>query len=54
VLSVEQFLDQKSITEMEYPTYSLDLTPNDLWLFPKIKFSLEGQRYQNTEDIQQM
>jgi hypothetical protein len=35
-LSVTQFVDQKSITEIEQPSYFPDLTPNDLWLFQKI------------------
>jgi hypothetical protein len=36
-LSAKQFPAQKSITGMEHPPYSLDLAPNDFWLFPKIK-----------------
>jgi hypothetical protein len=32
----KQFLAQKSITEMEHPSYSPDLALNDFWLFPKI------------------
>jgi len=38
---------------MEHPPYSPDLALNDFWLFPKIKSSLKGQRFQDTEDIQQ-
>jgi hypothetical protein len=30
------FFSEKSITEMEHPTCSPDLAPNDMWLFPKI------------------
>jgi hypothetical protein len=41
-LSVKQFLAQKLITEMEYPSYSHHLAPNDFWLFTTIKFALEG------------
>jgi hypothetical protein len=41
-LSVEQFLAQKSITEMEHPSYSPDLAPNYFWLFPKMKSVLKG------------
>jgi hypothetical protein len=40
ILSVKQFLFQKSITEMEHPPYSPDLALN--WLFPKIKPALKG------------
>jgi hypothetical protein len=42
VLSVKQFLAQKSITEMEHPPCSSDLAPNDFWLFPEIKTALKG------------
>jgi hypothetical protein len=35
VLSVKHFLAQKSISEMEHPSYSPDLAPNDFWLFQK-------------------
>jgi hypothetical protein len=42
VLSVKQFLAQKLITDMEHPTYSPDLDPNDFWLFTKIKSALKG------------
>jgi hypothetical protein len=31
VLSVKQFLAQKSITEMEHSPYSPDFAPNDFW-----------------------
>jgi hypothetical protein len=50
-LSVKQFLAKKSITEMEHPPCSLDLAPNDFWLFPKIKCALKGRRFQDIEDI---
>jgi hypothetical protein len=40
VISVKQFLAKKSITEMEYPSYSPNLVLNDFWLFPKIKSPL--------------
>jgi hypothetical protein len=50
-LSVKQFLAQKPITEMEHLAHPPDMAPNDLWLFPKIKFSLKGRRFQDTEYI---
>jgi histone-lysine N-methyltransferase SETMAR len=50
-LSVKYFLAQKLITEMEHPPYSPDLALNDFWLFPNIKSSLKGRRFQDTEDI---
>jgi hypothetical protein len=39
-LSVEKFKAQKSVTEMEHPTFPLDL--NDFWVFQKIKSALKG------------
>jgi hypothetical protein len=53
-LSVKQFLVQKSITEMEYPTYSPDFASTDFWLFSKIKSALKGRRFEVTEDIQKV
>jgi hypothetical protein len=50
-LSVKQFLAQKSITEMEHPLCSPDLSPNDFWLIPKTKCALKGWRFQDIEDI---
>jgi hypothetical protein len=41
-LSVEQFLAQKSVTEMEHPPCSSDLALNYFCLFPKIKSGLKG------------
>jgi len=52
VLSVRQFLAQKSITKMQHSPCSLDLAPNDFWLFHKIKSALKGWRFQDVEDIQ--
>jgi hypothetical protein len=49
-----QFLAQKSFTEMEYPTYSADSTPNDFLLFPKIKSALKGRRFHDIEDIKKL
>jgi hypothetical protein len=28
------------------------MAPNDIWLFPKIKSALNGQKFQDTDDIQ--
>jgi hypothetical protein len=53
VLSVKQFLAQKSINEMEYPPYSTDMTLNDFRLFPKIKSALKRRRFQDIEDIRE-
>jgi len=45
VLSVKQFLAQKSITEMEHPSCYSDLAPDDFSLFPEIRSALKGQRF---------
>jgi len=37
------FWSQKSIVELDHPSYSPDLALNDLWLFPK-KVCLKGMK----------
>jgi hypothetical protein len=37
---------------MQHPPYSSNCALNDFWLFPKIKYTLKEQRFQDTEDIQ--
>jgi len=37
---------------MEHPPYNSDMASTDFWLFPKMKFSLKGRRFQDNEDIQ--
>ena len=50
-LSVREFLATKQITVLEHSTCSLDLTPNDFFLFPKIKEILKGRHFDDTDDI---
>jgi hypothetical protein len=45
------FWPKNSITEVEYPSYSPDLPPNDFLLFTKMKSILRGRKFQDTEDI---
>jgi hypothetical protein len=52
VLSVEQFVAQKSIIGMEHPPCSPDLPPCAFRLFQKTKFALKGLRFQDNEDLQ--
>jgi hypothetical protein len=40
-----------AFTEMEHPPHSPDLSPNDFWLFPEIKFALKGRGFQDIEDV---
>jgi histone-lysine N-methyltransferase SETMAR len=51
-LRVREFLATKSITKMDHPPYSSDLTPCDFRLFPKLKNALTGQRFTDIPDIQ--
>jgi hypothetical protein len=37
---------------MEHQPYSSDLTSSDFWLFPKIKSTLMGRKFQDIEYIQ--
>jgi len=50
-LSVRQFLVTKQINVLEHPAYSLDLTPSDFFLFPKIKEILKGRHFYDIDDI---
>ena len=49
----EEFLATKQITVLEHPAYSLDLAPNDCFLFPKIKEInvLKGRHFDDIDDI---
>jgi len=46
-----EFLATKQITVSEHPAYSPDLTPTDLFLFPKIKEILKGGHFDDMDDI---
>jgi hypothetical protein len=37
---------------MDHPAYSPKLAPCDIWLFPKLKSALKGQRFADIPDIQ--
>jgi transposase len=50
-LRVREFLAEKSITKINHPPYSPDLSPCDFWLFPKLKNALKGQRFADIPDI---
>ena len=40
------------IPVLPQPPYSPDIAPADFYLFPKLKFSLKGHRFDSIEDIQ--
>jgi hypothetical protein len=39
--------------ELPHPPYSPDLAPADFFMFPKLKTTLKGRRFQTTEGIQE-
>ena len=49
---VQSFLAKYQITQVIQPPCSPDLTPCDFWLFPKLKSSLKGKRFQTISEIQ--
>jgi histone-lysine N-methyltransferase SETMAR len=51
-LRAREFLAKKSITKMDHPPYSFNSVPCDFWLFPKLKNTLKGQRFNDIPDIQ--
>jgi hypothetical protein len=38
---------------VSHPPYSPNLAPADFFLFPKLKTTLKGRRFQTTEEIQE-
>jgi len=46
-LLVRQFLSNKNITMWPHPPYSPDLAPCDFWLFPKVKMTMKGKRFES-------
>jgi transposase len=43
-------LAKYSIPTLPQPLYSPDLSPPDIFLFPKLKITLKGRRFQTVED----
>ena len=50
-LSVRQFLATKQVTILDHPPYSPDLAPCDYFLFPKLKGTIKGTRFEVVKDI---
>lgn len=50
-LSTREFLADKKISVVPHPRYSPALAPCDFFLFPKLKFAIKGQRFQDVEEI---
>ena len=51
VLSIREFLAKNNIAVMDQNPYSPDLAPCDLLLFPKLKGTIKGIRFNDVEDI---
>jgi len=49
---VRKFLSTKNITVCPHPPYSPDLAPCVFWLFPKVKMTMKGKRFESTQDIE--
>jgi hypothetical protein len=47
---VREFLATKQITVLEHSAYSPDLAPNDFFLLTKIKDTLKGKHFVDTDD----
>jgi hypothetical protein len=48
----QQFLAKNKMTVIPHPPHSPDLTPSDIFLFPKMKLKLKGRRFDTTDEIQ--
>ena len=49
----QSFLVKHQITQVTQPCYSPDLVPWKLWIFPKLKLSLKGKRFQTIDEIRE-
>jgi len=47
------YLAKHQTTIVPHPPYSPDLAPADFFLFPKLKTTLKGHRFQTTEESQE-
>ena len=53
-IAVPNFLASKSVKVLDHPAYSLDLSPCDYFLFPKLKMQLKGLRFDTISEIQKV
>jgi len=49
---VRNFLGKNETTVVPQPPYSPDLAPADFFLFPKLKSTLKGRRFNTFDEIQ--
>jgi transposase len=52
-LLIREFLTKHETTVVPQPPYSPDLAPADFFLFPQLKSSLKGRRFQTIEEIEE-
>jgi len=52
IVLVRNFLAKNETTVVPQPPYSPDLAPADFFLFPKLKSSLKGRRFDTFDEIQ--
>ena len=52
-LLIRSYLAKHQIPVVPHPPYSHDLAPADFFLFPKLKTTLKGRRFQTIEEIQE-
>lgn len=50
---VQQFLAKHGTIQVPHPPYSPDMSPPDFFLFPKIKRTFKGHRFEDIETIKQ-
>jgi len=52
-LLIRSYLAKHQTAVLSHPPYSPDLAPADFFLFPKLKSTLKGRRFQTMEEIQE-
>jgi len=50
---IRSYLAKHQTSVVPHPPYSPDLAPADFFLFPKLKTTLNGRRFQTTAEIQE-
>jgi len=52
-LLIRRYLAKHQTSVVPHPPYSPDLAPANFFLFPKLKTTLKGRRFQTITEIQQ-
>jgi len=52
-LLIRSYLSKYQTSVVPHPPYSPDLAPANLFLFPKLKITLKGRRFQTVAEIQE-